>query len=94
MEYEIEVAPFNKMIIGVKGQMEPLCNNCVCPDCDNPIEERTVSCVGVPKKMKVYVAHNVIKQVVACRGYLSKKDAKIRPTQRSGADSSSPEEAE
>lgn len=55
------------------GFIEPLCNDCVCPDCTNSIKETTVSVMGVPRTLRLYVINNVYRQVVACNGYLGKK---------------------
>jgi len=59
------------------GIRMPLCNDCLAPDCSNPIRERTVSVMGVPQKMRLYVVNNVVKQVIACNGYVGKDNASI-----------------
>ena len=75
MEYEVSLAPVDKMILNAQGSLEPLCNSCACPDCSNPIREKSVSQFGVIKKSRFYVVNNIVKQVVACRGYVGDSDA-------------------
>lgn len=71
MEYEVKLAPLDKIATTPQGIFEPLCNNCTAPDCTNPIREVTVSVIGIPKKHRVYVVNEtVMRQVVGCKGYI------------------------
>lgn len=72
MEYECNLAPCDRLAIGADGLHKPLCNDCMAPDCSNPIKIKTMSIFGVPTKMRLWVVHNVVKQVIACKGYISK----------------------
>lgn len=70
MEYDCHTIPFGKTIVGAQGITSPLCNDCRAPDCTNPIREQTVSQMGMPVKMRLWVVNNIIRQVVACKGYI------------------------
>jgi hypothetical protein len=71
MEYEVKLAPMDKSATTPRGLFEPLCNNCVSPDCTNPIKEVEVSVIGILKKQRVYVVNQtVVRQVVSCKGYM------------------------
>ena len=71
MEYEVQLAPVDKVIATPDGPFEPLCNSCTAPDCTNPIREMIISVLGIPKKHRVYVANeSMVRQVVACKGYI------------------------
>ena len=59
-----------KLIVTGTGYAKPLCDTCRCKDCDNPIEQKTVSIMGVAKKMKVYVLPYSVGIVVDCEGYV------------------------
>ncbi len=71
MEYEVQLAPIDKVIVTPQGVLEPLCNSCSSPDCSNPIQEKSVSIVGRMQKNRLYVMNeNIVRQVVACKGYV------------------------
>lgn len=71
MEYEVKLAPLDKSVATPQGFFEPLCNSCSAPDCTNPIRETTVAVIGILKKHRVYVVNEkVVRQVVACKGYI------------------------
>ncbi len=73
MEYEVSLAHVSKTILGPEGYMEPLCNSCLAPDCTNPIRERVVSIMGIPKKIRLHVVNNMVRQVIECKGYAGDK---------------------
>ena len=68
--------PMDKVALGAQGVVSPLCTDCLSPDCTNPIEEHTVSVMGVPTKMRLYVINNMYRRVIDCKGYLSSNDTK------------------
>jgi len=71
MEYEVQLAPIDRMTVTPQGFLEPLCNSCSAPDCTNPICEKEVSIVGKLQKNRYFVTNDsVIRQVVACKGYV------------------------
>lgn len=70
MNYDCQLMPFQKLTVDSVGMRLPLCNDCKCPDCTNPIREKTVSVHGVPQTMRLYVVNNIYRQVVACKGYI------------------------
>lgn len=73
MNYECSLASADRLILDPMGVKYPLCNDCRAPDCTNPIREKTVYVLGRPKTMRLYVVSNVVKQVVACRGYIGEE---------------------
>lgn len=74
MEYECQTTPFDKLVITISGESNPLCNSCKTPDCSNPIREHTVSKMGINTKMRLWTVGNVIRQVIACKGYIGESD--------------------
>jgi hypothetical protein len=76
MEYECQLMPIDKVVLDVKGFQRPLCDTCANPDCSNPIRISTISIIGVPQKMRLWVVHNLARIVIDCRGYISEVDAK------------------
>lgn len=69
MHYEVQLIPLNKTITTPMGFLEPLCNNCLASDCENPIRELSMSVVGQIKKCRVWYDQGIAKQVVSCKGY-------------------------
>lgn len=69
MEYKYKSISIQKLPIGNKGVVEPLCNTCVTKDCTNRIENRGVSIIGIVKKMRVLVSGMEYCFVVSCVGY-------------------------
>ena len=57
-------------MVGPIGLVESLCNECLCKDCTNPIENTEVSIMGVNKKQKVYTRGSEPGIVVACEGFI------------------------
>lgn len=62
--------PLTKLIPTPKGFLAPLCNTCKSRDCEHPIEQKTISVLGVAKKMRVFVMPYSINLVVDCDGYV------------------------
>ena len=77
MEYDCKLAPFDKLSISERGVADPLCNDCQSPDCTNPIREVTVSKIGIQVKMRLYVINTLVRQVIACKGYIGKQDVHV-----------------
>lgn len=93
MDYDCTLASIDRLSVDTVGIRYPLCHDCKTPDCSNPIREKTVSILGVPRKVRLYVVNNIAKQVVACRGYVGNVsistvqtdlEIKARPIQRDG----------
>ena len=70
MEYDCQTMPFDRTIVTTRGLAMPLCNDCRTPDCSNPIRDQVVSQIGIPVKMRLWTVNNVVRQVVACKGYI------------------------
>ena len=77
MDYECQILPFDRVSVGPVGIQEPLCNDCQTPDCTNPIEEQVVALFGQPKTMRLWVVNTVVRQVVACKGYIGADDVAV-----------------
>lgn len=77
MEYDCQIIPFDKVVLTVHGHAEPLCQSCSTVDCTNPIREKTVCMLGQMKKLKLYVVGNVVRQVIACKGYSGNVSASV-----------------
>jgi len=71
MNYECVLVSIDHLTVDPHGLKKPLCNNCAAPDCTNPIKDKTVYVLGIPEKMRVYVVHDVFRQVVQCKGYIT-----------------------
>ena len=70
MEYDCHIVPIDRTIVTEDGPAVSLCTDCRCPDCTNPIREVMVSQFGIPQKMRLWVVHDIMRQVVACKGYI------------------------
>ena len=70
MEYDCQTMPFDRTVVTPRGVACPLCNDCRTPDCTNPIRDQIVSQIGVQVTMRLWVVNNVVRQVVACKGYI------------------------
>ena len=70
MDYEVQLAPIDKVITTPKGFFHPLCDNCLAVDCTNPIKEKTVSIAGQIEKHRYWSEKTMIRQVIACKGYI------------------------
>ena len=72
MEYRCSTISAAEMVIGPKGVIMPLCEDCCTVDCDNPIEKTQVSLVGITHYIKVYNRGVEPRFVMQCQGYLKK----------------------
>jgi hypothetical protein len=70
MEYNCKLAAIPQLHVGPKGFMMPLCESCMVSDCSNPIEKKSISILGVSKKIKVYNRGTNCSFVVQCEGYI------------------------
>jgi hypothetical protein len=70
MDYQVSLAPIDKLLISSSGIVEPLCNSCFSRDCSNPIERKTISVVGIMKKWRLYRLAISYMCVVGCQGYM------------------------
>ena len=84
MDYECQAMPFGKLVMDGDGVKHPLCNDCVAPDCTNPIRDHIVSVLGAPTKMRLWTVQSTVRQVVMCKGYVSEKNVVVRTNQEDG----------
>jgi len=70
MEYKCETISLQKMLLGPKGVVGTLCNNCQAKDCTNPVQWQNISIIGVKKKFRVLVVGDEYYAVIKCEGYL------------------------
>ena len=71
MEYQCRSIQISKLLLGVEGIIESLCETCKSTDCSNNIENRTISILGISKKRKVLMRGNEASIVISCKGYVS-----------------------
>lgn len=69
--FDCKVVPIDKLVVEPRGVKEPLCNNCVQTDCDNPIRNQTISVLGRPVNWRLWVVNKSARQVIQCLGYMS-----------------------
>lgn len=77
MEYECISLSAEKLLIDPAGNRPPLCNDCLAPDCTNPIKEVSVSVFGIIQKYRLWVDRNIVRQVVSCKGYLGEEHVNV-----------------
>ena len=71
MKYKCKAIPFTKMIATNTGFLEPLCNNCETLDCENDIEIKKVSILGINVDMKLLSKKDDSYIVIACEGHIN-----------------------
>lgn len=69
MKYKNKTIPLSKLILQKTGPIEPLCNSCKTKDCENLIERKSVSVLGVNKKWRLSSKLNQHLCVIECDGY-------------------------
>jgi len=70
MKYKCKTISVSKMLVDHRGFVESLCDSCRTADCDNPIETRKLSILGIIKKKKIFVRGDEAFFVAACEGYI------------------------
>ncbi len=70
MEYKCQTINMSRMLVGPKGFVCPLCEDCITEDCGNPIEKIKVSVLGVTKEIKTYNRGMEPRFVIQCEGYM------------------------
>ncbi len=71
MEYQCLTISVAELKVGPKGIVMPLCETCETVDCDNPIEKKQVSLMGVKRSVRMYSKGVESKFVVQCVGYIN-----------------------
>jgi len=69
VRYKCKTIKVDKLVTSHQGFIKPLCNNCKTTDCDNPIEKRKISVLGINKQMKVFVRGDDVSFVIFCEGF-------------------------
>ncbi len=82
MNYECTLASLDRLMVDPHGLRQPLCNECSAPDCTNPIRDKTIYVLGIPKKMRVYAVYDVFRQVVQCKGFIGNVESSVSPNER------------
>lgn len=76
-KYKCKSIPLTKMIATPKGFLNPLCNSCKTLDCENDIEVKKISVIGITIETKLLSKKDDSHMVIACDGYIS-NDAKSK----------------
>lgn len=76
MKYKCKAIPMAKMIPTPQGFLPPLCNDCHTLDCENDIEIRQVSILGINVEAKLLAKRDDAYMVISCEGYISEKQTK------------------
>lgn len=76
MKYRCRSLPLTKLIPTNKGFMKPLCNYCQTLDCENSIEIKKISLLGVNMEIKLLVKNDDAYMVIDCEGFMN--DAKSK----------------
>jgi len=58
------------MIATPKGFLDPLCNSCQTLDCENDIELKKISLIGITIEAKLLDKKDESYMVIACEGYI------------------------
>lgn len=67
MRYPCATAPLSRL---ADSRAKTLCDTCKSKDCENPVEKRPVSIIGVNKLMRVYITKTSVQIVTQCDGYV------------------------
>lgn len=77
MKYKCKSVPMTQMIATPKGFLEPLCNDCETLDCENDIEIKKTSVLGITVESRLLAKRDESHMVIACEGYIN-NDAKTK----------------
>lgn len=75
MKYKCKIQPLLKLIATNKGFFSSLCNSCGTLDCENDIEKKKISLLGINVENNLLVKGDEAYVVISCEGYID-KDAK------------------
>lgn len=75
MKYKCKSIPMTTLIATNKGFFNSLCNDCQTLDCENDIEIKKISILGINVDVKLLSKKDDSHMVVACDGYMN-HDAK------------------
>jgi hypothetical protein len=68
MEYRCRFEKLDKLR-SINHEEISLCSNCKSYDCSNPIENMTISVLGINREIRVFVTANSVYGVKQCEGY-------------------------
>ena len=71
MKYKCKAIPACKMIATPQGFMMPLCDSCGTLDCENDVEIKKISVLGINRETRLLVKRDESHMVIACEGYIS-----------------------
>ncbi len=78
MKYKTKSIPMTQLIATNRGFLQPLCNDCQTLDCENDIEIKKVSILGITVEAKLLAKKDDSNMVIGCEGYIN-NDAKSKP---------------
>ncbi len=73
MKYKCKSLPLTKMVPTPKGFLTPLCNECQTLDCENDVELKKISIVGITMEAKLLAKRDEPHSVISCEGYIHAK---------------------
>lgn len=68
MQYLCDTRPLMNLS---DSRAKSMCDLCKSRDCENPIESKFVSIIGVNRKMRVYVTRSADHIVTRCDGFVT-----------------------
>ena len=71
MKYKTKSVPLTQLIATNKGFLQPLCNDCRTLDCENDIEIKKISILGVTVEGKLLAKKDDSYMVIGCEGYIN-----------------------
>jgi len=69
MQYKCKTIPLTTLLVGPYGLVTSLCDRCLTKDCENPIENKIVSIMGVSRNIRSYMKGDDAYFVIECQGY-------------------------
>ena len=76
MKYRCKSVALTKLIPTNKGFMRPLCHDCKTLDCENDIEKKTVSILGINIELRLLAKRDGSYIVIACEGFINDAQSK------------------
>lgn len=81
MKYRCKSIPMMQLVATNQGFLQPLCNDCQTLDCENDIEIKKISILGITVESKLLTKKDDSYMVVGCEGYIN-NDEKTKPSSK------------